>query len=96
MTNKIIFALVPAAGRGSRMFSLTDENPKVMLPLYNRPLIAWQLDKFIEEKIEYICIVVGYKKEKLISYVNRFYSDKFKTIIFAEQKELNGLARSSA
>jgi NDP-sugar pyrophosphorylase family protein len=34
-----VIAMIPAAGRGSRMFSLTDENPKAMLPLRNKPLI---------------------------------------------------------
>ena len=30
MNNTI--AMIPAAGRGSRMMSLTDDNPKAMLP----------------------------------------------------------------
>lgn len=89
MNNTI--ALIPCAGRGSRMLALTDDMPKAMLPLYNRPLISWHLDKLLEEGITEVCLVVGYKKEKLIEYVDRFYGDKM-TIHYTEQVELNGLA----
>jgi dTDP-glucose pyrophosphorylase len=84
-------AIIPCAGRGSRMLALTDDMPKAMLPLHNRPLISWHLDKLLEEGINEVCLVVGYKKEKLIEYVDRFYSKKMK-IYYAEQKELCGLA----
>lgn len=85
-------ALIPAAGRGSRMFCLTDENPKVMLPLDNKPLIAHHLDKLIAEGIRDVIIVVGYRKEKVIDYVDRFYAKKFSHIAYVEQTELSGLA----
>ncbi len=90
---KDIIAIIPAAGRGSRMMSLTEDMPKAMLPLHNKPIISWHLDKLIEEGIQEVCIIVGYKKEKLIDYVNKFYSNKI-NIIYAEQKELKGLAHA--
>lgn len=89
--NKQTIAILPVAGRGSRMLSLTDDMPKAMLPLHNRPLVSWHLDKLLEEGITEVCLVVGYKKEKLIEFVDRFYGDKM-TIFYAEQKELHGLA----
>lgn len=93
MKNKKTIAIIPAAGRGSRMLSLTDNCPKAMLPLKNKPIIGWHLDKLIEEGIKDVCLIVGYKKEKLINYVNKFYSDKL-NVIYAEQKELLGLAHA--
>lgn len=75
------------------MMSLTDDNPKAMLPLHNKPLIAWHLDKLIEEEVKKAIIIVGYKKEKLIEYVNKFYSDKI-DITYIEQRELKGLAHA--
>ena len=86
-------AIIPCAGRGSRMLALTDDMPKVMLPLHNKPLISWHLDKLIEEGIQNVCLVVGYKKEKLIEYVDRFYKNKI-NIIYSEQRELLGLAQA--
>ena len=87
--NKI--AMIAAAGKGSRMLSLTENNPKAMLPFNSKPIIGHHLDYLIEEGFTDVVIVVGYQKEKLINYVNEFYKDKIK-VRFAEQKELNGLA----
>jgi NDP-sugar pyrophosphorylase family protein len=84
-------AMIPAAGRGSRMLSLTENNPKAMLPYNCKPIIGHHLDYLIKEGFKKVVIVVGYKKEKLIDYVNKFYSDKI-NIRFAEQETLNGLA----
>lgn len=92
MKNKVI-AMIPAAGRGSRMLSLTDNCPKAMLPLKNKPIIGWHLDKLIDEGINDVCLIVGYKKEKLINYVNKFYGDKL-NITYIEQTELLGLAHA--
>lgn len=90
---KKTIAIIPAAGRGSRMLSLTDNCPKAMLPLHNKPIIGWHLDKLIDEGIKDVCIIVGYKKEKLIEYVNNVYGDKL-NITYAEQKQLLGLAHA--
>lgn len=87
--NKI--AMIAAAGRGSRMLSLTENNPKAMLPFNCKPIIGHHLDYLIEEGFNEVVIIVGYQKEKLIDYVNQFYINKI-NIRFAEQKELNGLA----
>lgn len=90
---KNIIAMVPAAGRGSRMMSLTENMPKAMLPLHGKPIIGWHLDKLIEEDISEVCIIVGYQKDKLINYTERFYSDKI-NITYVEQTELKGLGHA--
>ena len=92
MNNKVV-AIIPAAGRGQRMLSMTDNCPKSMLPVGNKPLISYHLDKLIEENITDVYIVVGYKKEVLINYVSKLYDDKL-NIHFIEQKELLGLAHA--
>lgn len=90
---KNVIAMIPAAGRGSRMMSLTENMPKAMLPLHGKPIIGWHLDKLIEENISDVCIIVGYQKDKLINYTERFYSDKI-NITYVEQKELKGLGHA--
>lgn len=90
---KKTIAMIPAAGRGSRMLSLTDNCPKAMLPLYNKPIIGWHLDKLIEEGITNVCIIVGYAKQKLIDYVDKVYSNKI-NVTYIEQTELLGLAHA--
>lgn len=85
------YALIPAAGRGTRMRSVTDNYPKAMIPYKGKPIIGHQLDFLIKEQFKNVIIVVGYKKEILVEYVINNYTDKI-NIHFAEQKELNGLA----
>ncbi|MGE8152737.1 phosphocholine cytidylyltransferase family protein [Pseudomonas vancouverensis] len=58
-------AIILAAGRGSRMKSLTDERPKCMVPLRGKTLLAWQLEALRGAGIEEIAIVTGYKRELL-------------------------------
>jgi len=58
-------AIILAAGRGSRMKSLTDERPKCMVELRGKTLLAWQLAALREAGIDEIAIVTGYKRELL-------------------------------
>ena len=50
-----------AAGRGTRMRSLTDDCPKPMLPLAGRPMLAHQMERFAAAGIGEVCVVIGYK-----------------------------------
>jgi choline kinase len=58
-------AIILAAGRGSRMKSLTDERPKCMVELRGRTLLDWQLEALRSAGIREIAIVTGYKRERL-------------------------------
>lgn len=61
-------AVVLAAGRGTRMKSLTEDCPKPMLPLAGRPMLAHQLDRFGEAGIGRVCFVIGYKGHVVREY----------------------------
>lgn len=58
-------AIILAAGRGSRMKTLTEERPKCLVELYGRPLLEWQLAALKDAGIGEIAIVTGYKRELL-------------------------------
>lgn len=58
-------AIILAAGRGSRMKSLTDERPKCLVELRGKPLLEWQLAALRGAGISEIAIVTGYKRELL-------------------------------
>ena len=58
-------AIILAAGRGSRMKSLTDERPKCMVELRGKTLLDWQLEALRAAGICEIAIVTGYKRELL-------------------------------
>ncbi|AQS07136.1 NTP transferase domain-containing protein [Clostridium beijerinckii] len=67
-------AIVLAAGRGSRLGSLTNDNPKCLTELFGKSLIEWQVKALNEAGINEIAIVRGYKKEK-INIKNATYFD---------------------
>ncbi|MBE6552673.1 MAG: nucleotidyl transferase [Ruminococcaceae bacterium] len=69
-----IRAIVPAAGKGSRLQKISGDLPKAMFPVGNRPMLEYVIDNisFIDEKGIYI--VVGYGKEKITEHFgNRFH-----------------------
>ena len=62
-------ALIIAAGRGERLNSFTNENPKPLLPLSGRPLIERIILAVREAKIRDIIIVKGYLGEKIENFL---------------------------
>nr|WP_207196774.1 MULTISPECIES: phosphocholine cytidylyltransferase family protein [unclassified Pseudomonas] len=61
----VVKAIILAAGRGSRMKSLTDERPKCLVELRGKPLLEWQLESLRAAGISDIAVVTGYKRELL-------------------------------
>ncbi|MDQ8039213.1 MAG: nucleotidyltransferase family protein [Rickettsiella sp.] len=66
-------AMLLAAGRGSRMQSLTDEKPKALLTIAGKPLIAYQLIKLANANIKDIVINVSYRAEQIIETLGNGY-----------------------
>jgi len=67
-------AIIPAAGKGTRLNSSKDAAPKVMQLCGGRPLLETVLKTvdFIDDKDIYI--VVGYKKEQVVDYFGPRYN----------------------
>lgn len=65
---KAIRAIIPAAGKGTRLQKLSGDLPKAMFRVANRPMLEIVLENisFIEKKDVYI--VVGYGKDQIIRY----------------------------
>ena len=66
-------AIILAAGRGSRMGNLTDENEGLLEVL--KPLIEHQIEA-LTKGIEDIAIVTGYKSELLNCYGNYHFHNE--------------------
>lgn len=58
-------AIILAAGRGSRMLSLTDDRPKCLVELKGKPLLHWQLEALRGAGIADILVVRGYLKDRV-------------------------------
>lgn len=61
-------AVILAAGEGTRMRPLTENRPKVMLPIANRPMLEYIIDEVRRAGIREVTLIVGYKKEAVIDY----------------------------
>lgn len=57
--------VILAAGRGSRLGTLTDDRPKCLVPLAGRPLLEWQRDALAAGGVGETAIVVGYRADLL-------------------------------
>lgn len=65
-------AIILAAGRGSRMGTLTDEKPKCLLEVYGKPLIEHQIEALTKAGIKEVALVTGYKS-KLLNHYGDFH-----------------------
>ena len=61
--------VILAGGLGKRLRPITDERPKPMIEVCDRPIIEWQIRWFKNHEIDEIVICVGYLKERIIDYI---------------------------
>lgn len=92
MGNKIK-VVIPAAGAGKRLFPHTFTKPKPMVYIAGKPIIGHILERMRDLRPEEIIIIVGYKKEQIISYVNKNYSSEF-NVRYINQDDQLGLGHS--
>lgn len=59
-------AILLAAGKGERMRPLTDHMPKPLLPVGDKPLLAWNMDKVFAAGVQDIIINVSHLGSQLI------------------------------
>lgn len=84
-------AIILAAGRGSRMKSMTDANPKCLVKLHGEPLIAHQLRSLRQAGIKEVSVVTGYLSEMLQGYGDH----EFHNARWAETNMVSSLATAS-
>ncbi len=85
--------VIPAAGAGKRLFPHTFTKPKPMVYIAGKPIIGHILDRMKDLEPEEVILVVGYKKEQIMSYMDKNYSDIF-NMKYVSQDEQLGLAHS--
>jgi glucose-1-phosphate thymidylyltransferase len=85
-------AVILAAGEGTRLRPLTEDKPKVLVEVNDRPLIEYAFDSLIDIGVSEFVVVVGYKKEQIMER----YDDSYEgvPITYAHQREQLGLAHA--
>ena len=58
-------AVVLAASRGKGLEAVTEDRPKVMLPIAGKPLLRWLVDAFKKQSINDITVVGGYRADAI-------------------------------
>ncbi len=85
-------AVVLAAGKGTRLRPLTEDKPKGMVEVDEKPLLTHCFEQLADLGADEFVVVVGYMKEVIIEH----YGDAFDgiPITYAHQREQNGLAHA--
>jgi glucose-1-phosphate thymidylyltransferase long form len=85
-------AVVLAAGEGTRLRPLTDDKPKGMVEVADRPILTHCFEQLAALDADELLVVVGYRKEVIIEH----YGDEFEgiPITYAHQREQQGLAHA--
>ena len=58
-------AIVLGAGQGTRLRPLTNNSPKCMVPIFGKPILAYQIAAFHLVGIRELNVVTGYKSEAI-------------------------------
>ena len=98
MTRQVRTAIIPVAGKGTRMLPATRAVPKELLPVLDRPLIDFAIDEAIDAGIERLVFVNHPKKKAINRHVAAELpastADNAPEVIFASQPVQLGLGHA--
>ena len=69
-------AIILSAGQGRRLLPLTENSPKCLLPVANKPVLAWQIDALQTAGIDEIVIVAGFQVVQIEALLQARYADR--------------------
>lgn len=65
-------AIIMAAGKGSRLYPLTEDKPKCFIEINEKKLIDYQIELLNKKGIEEIIVVTGYKWDKIENHLKKY------------------------
>ncbi|MDB9235511.1 sugar phosphate nucleotidyltransferase [Halorubrum ezzemoulense] len=85
-------ALIPAAGRGTRLGERTETQPKGLVEVAGRPLLAHVFETAVEAGAEKLVVVIGYEGAQIVDH----FGDAFAgvPITYVHQRERLGLGHA--
>jgi glucose-1-phosphate thymidylyltransferase len=87
-------AIIPLAGKGTRLRPLTHHTPKPLLKVGGRPVLSYLLDDVIASGVDEMVLVVGYLQNVMRDFIRSEYPDL--KAHFVVQEEQNGTAGAVA
>lgn len=92
MKNKITQAVILSAGFGTRLRPITDNIPKVMVPLAGKPLLQWHIEELKLHGVKEFFINLHYLPEKITEYFGDGSKFGVKIHYAKEEPEILGTA----
>ncbi|UJP05545.1 MAG: phosphocholine cytidylyltransferase family protein [Nitrosomonas sp.] len=71
---KPIKAIILSAGQGRRLLPLTENTPKCLLPVAEKPVLAWQIDALLAAGVDHITIITGFQVGLIEALLQQHYS----------------------
>ncbi|MCD4700613.1 MAG: NTP transferase domain-containing protein, partial [Candidatus Aegiribacteria sp.] len=83
-------AIIPVAGKGTRMRPLTWSVPKVLIRLAGNTVLGHIIDELKTYGVDHITLIVGYLGDEIVKWTRNNYPDI--QIDYAVQERMDGLA----
>lgn len=84
-------AIIPVAGIGTRLRPFTYTLPKVLVNVAGKPILGHILDALVDQEVDEVTIITGYKGDLVEEYVRSTYDLK---TTFVAQDEMKGLGHA--
>lgn len=75
-SKKPVKAIILSAGQGRRLLPLTENTPKCLLPVADKPVLAWQIDALLAVGVEDITIVTGFQVALIEGLLQQQYANR--------------------
>lgn len=82
-----VACVIMAGGKGIRLKPYTNDTPKPLLMLEDKPIIIHNIDRLILYGIEKFYVSVNHMKEKIKEYLDNYYKNKNISIEYIEEIE---------
>jgi glucose-1-phosphate thymidylyltransferase len=80
-------ALIPVAGAGTRLRPHTYTQPKPLIPVAGKPIIASIVDDLLSYGIEDFIFVIGYLGDKIQAYIEKRYPELNTEFVYQEERK---------
>jgi len=84
-------AVILAGGKGTRLYPITYEIPKPLLPVKRKPIISYLVDLFLEQGIKDIAVLVNREFKEEFEWWEKRYYPRHKILIQEEKEHLGTL-----
>jgi len=87
-------AIIPVAGTGTKLRPHTYTQPKALIPIAGKPILAFIIDELVEAGINEFVFVLGYLGDKIRDFVEKKYPNI--SANYAEQMSREGIGHAIA